>query len=69
MKHLGIITFHKSWNYGSVLQAWALQDILQRNGYHVDIIDYEPQHLNEMYTIFRNNNSISSLIFTGSIFV
>lgn len=40
MKTIGIITIHKINNYGSVLQAFALQKVLQLKGYDVEIIDY-----------------------------
>lgn len=39
---IGILTFHKSVNYGSVLQAWALQHMLTLRGIESEIIDYEP---------------------------
>ncbi len=41
MKSIGIITIHKINNYGSVLQAYALQRICEQLGYNVEIIDYE----------------------------
>ena len=34
------ITFHCSYNYGSALQAFALQRFLQKNGYENDIVNY-----------------------------
>jgi len=40
MKTIGIITIHKINNYGSVLQAHALQVICNRLGFHTAIIDY-----------------------------
>lgn len=40
MKTIGIITIHKIHNYGSVLQAYALQHICESLGYKVEIIDY-----------------------------
>ena len=40
MKTVGIITIHKINNYGSVLQAYALQRICESFGYKVKIIDY-----------------------------
>lgn len=46
---IGIITFHKPINYGSILQAWALQKVFQNNGYYSEIIDYEPQELKHLY--------------------
>lgn len=40
MKSVGIITIHRIYNYGSVLQAYALQQVLENIGYKVEIIDY-----------------------------
>lgn len=40
MKSIGIITIHKINNYGSVLQAYALQRACEDLGYKVEIIDY-----------------------------
>ena len=40
MKLIGIITIHKIHNYGSVLQAYALQKVCEGLGYQVEIIDY-----------------------------
>lgn len=38
---IGIITMHKVLNFGSALQAYALQKILDNNGYDSEIIDYD----------------------------
>lgn len=40
MKSIGIITIHKIYNYGSALQAYALQRECENLGYKVEIIDY-----------------------------
>lgn len=40
MKTIGIITIHKINNYGSVLQAYALQNVCEKLGYKTEIIDY-----------------------------
>lgn len=40
MKTIGIITIHKINNYGSVLQAYALQSVCEEMGYETEIIDY-----------------------------
>lgn len=37
---IGILTFHASHNYGSMLLAYALQTFLQRQGHEVKIINY-----------------------------
>lgn len=41
MKSIGIITIHKINNYGSVLQAYALQKVCENLGYRTEIIDYD----------------------------
>lgn len=38
---VGIITMHRVINYGSVLQAYATQFIIEKLGYNCKIIDYE----------------------------
>ena len=41
MSHkIGIITFHRADNLGAVLQAYALQSVLEEMGKNVEIIDY-----------------------------
>ncbi len=40
MKKIGLVTYYQR-NYGSCLQAFALQQILMNNGYEVQIINYE----------------------------
>ena len=37
---IGIITMHRVLNCGSALQAYALQNSLEKEGYNVEIIDY-----------------------------
>ncbi|OQA32746.1 MAG: Polysaccharide pyruvyl transferase [Betaproteobacteria bacterium ADurb.Bin341] len=41
MKKIGILTMHRVVNYGSALQAFALQEVLRAAGYENEIIDYE----------------------------
>lgn len=40
MSKVGIITIHRIHNYGSVLQAYALQQVCEDLGYQTEIIDY-----------------------------
>lgn len=37
---IGIITWHNMQNYGSMLQAYALQKVLEQRGHIVKVIDY-----------------------------
>lgn len=52
MRTIGIITIHKINNYGSVFQAYALQQVCEDMGYKVEIIDYSfpnVQHQHNKY--------------------
>jgi hypothetical protein len=40
MSSVGVITFHFSSNYGAILQAYALQEVLKDMGYVAELIDY-----------------------------
>ncbi|MBW4557555.1 MAG: polysaccharide pyruvyl transferase family protein [Trichormus sp. ATA11-4-KO1] len=47
---IGIITFHHIDNYGATLQAYALWNFLNSQGYDVEIIDYRPYRAVRYYT-------------------
>lgn len=46
---IGIVTFHASHNYGSMLQAWALQMFLTKQGHEVEFINYRSSYQKKMY--------------------
>lgn len=48
-KKVGIITFHASHNYGSMLQAYALQQIIFGMGYDCEIINFRTKRQREFY--------------------
>lgn len=50
---IGILTFHNAYNYGAVLQAFALQTYLENQGHQVEIIDYRNDEVELSYTLFR----------------
>lgn len=37
---VGLITYHSAYNFGSVLQAYATQEIITKLGHRVEIINY-----------------------------
>lgn len=49
---IGILTIHSAHNYGSVLQAFALQETLITLGHNVEIINYNPSYLSDSYKYF-----------------
>src|SRR5690554_1267519 len=58
--NIGILTFHRTQNYGAVLQAYALKEAIQQFGHHVEIIDYRPEFLVERYLVFDKKRISSS---------
>ena len=60
MKKVGIITIHKINNYGSVLQAYALQRVCNEMGYTVEIIDYNfpnQAHTDNKYAVHQDTQA------------
>jgi hypothetical protein len=55
VKKIGIITFHRSYNYGAVLQTYALQNFILSLGYDSEVIDYKNSMLRRYHrSVFRN---------------
>jgi hypothetical protein len=46
-KTIGLVTFHESDNYGTCLQAFALQRSIEKLGYKVEILQYQRKHLQQ----------------------
>ena len=53
---VGIITFHASHNYGSVLQAYALQQTVMSLGHECEIINFRTQRQIDFYKPFYCQN-------------
>ncbi len=49
---IGILTYHRSHNFGALLQAIALRKVLTNNGHKVSYIDYWPDYHVAMYSLF-----------------
>ena len=47
-KRIGILTFHRTINYGGVLQAYALKKVIERLGCECNIIDYKNQYIEKI---------------------
>lgn len=55
MKKIGILTFHSVLNYGGMLQAYALNKYLNKNGFDTYTIDYDsPDVTNEYKLIYTD---------------
>lgn len=62
MKKIGIITFHAAYNFGSVLQAYALQEYLRKKGFEVEIINYRMKEQKDCYKMFRTDYGVKIFI-------
>ncbi|WP_321995063.1 polysaccharide pyruvyl transferase family protein [Clostridium butyricum] len=52
---IGIITFHAAENFGSALQAFALEKVLMKNNYIPEIIDFILESDMKQYRLFRRH--------------
>lgn len=54
MKKIGIITLTASDNVGSLLQAYALQNTIEKDfGYETELLDFECKKSKKLYSIFK----------------
>lgn len=55
MKKIGILTYHRVFNFGSLLQTYALQKYIEDKGQTVEVIDYYPERLQKKRLLFHVN--------------
>lgn len=60
MKRTATITFHGSHNYGSNLQAYALQHVIQSMGYENEILNLRTPVQKDLYKVIRHNIAFRS---------
>lgn len=63
MKKVGIITYHRSHNYGALLQAYALRTYLKKNKLDVEMVDYWPLYRKGVYDLLYLNFREKSIFF------
>lgn len=59
MKKTEIVTFHSAYNYGAVLQAYALWRTIESLGAECDILNYRPEEFENLYQ-FRTKTPLSA---------
>lgn len=59
---IGIITFHGSHNHGSMLQAYATQQILLKLGYESEIINFRMKSQKEYYALYQTKYGLMRFI-------
>lgn len=55
---IGLITYHAAYNFGSILQAYALQNYLTDKYNNCEIINYRMKEQRRVYSIFLWNKGI-----------
>lgn len=51
-KKIGLISYHKDYNYGTLLQAYALSEIIDKMGYTSEYISYEAKQSKSFFKRF-----------------
>lgn len=60
---ISVITLHRVFNYGSVLQAYATQEVLKKAGYDVEVIDYITEQRTNKRLFFDISDSLKNKFF------
>ena len=68
-KKIGIMTFHASYNCGSMLQAYALQTYLHKHGYQPEIVDFSSEGQQQLYAVYNQERSLKGLVKNSVIFL
>lgn len=70
MVKIGIITYLCAYNYGAVLQAYALQSVLEMLDCNVEFIDFRPSAITDVYDkklMLRGKRALFFRIFRNSM--
>ncbi len=60
---IACLTFHNSSNYGSVLQAFALQKTIKELGFDYTIIDYSNKEKYKFDSLLGRNTEMSRIAY------
>lgn len=56
MKKIATVTFHMAWNYGAILQTYALQKVIEDLGYESEVWDYDCRKISVNYQPVRRES-------------
>lgn len=59
---VGIITYHAAYNFGSMLQAYALQEAIKKLGCNSKIINYRMREQKEFYREIRRKYGLKTFV-------
>lgn len=69
MKKAGIITFHASHNFGSMLQAYALQQVISGMGIECIIINFRTLRQKQYYAVISHHGTLIKRCFRLAYFL
>lgn len=58
----GLITFHSSYNCGSMLQTFALQTVLEKLGHQTTVLDFSNDGQRALYSVFSKSCDLKSIV-------
>ena len=61
-KNAGLITYHSAYNFGSMLQAYATQQTIEKLGYSCEMINYRMKSQKEFYTLIRTRYGLNNMV-------
>lgn len=61
-KKIGIITFHRSYNCGSMMQTYALQTVIKKLGGEPEVIDFANDGQKNLYKTYFENTSLKNIV-------
>lgn len=59
---VGIITFHASYNCGSILQCMALKQVLEKKDADVKIINFSSEEQQKLYSVFYKRINLKNFV-------
>lgn len=62
MKKVGIITFHNSYNCGSMLESFAIHHYLLKRGIDNEMIHFSNEGQQRLYDIYERNHNVKDLV-------
>ena len=62
MRRIGVLTFLHNDNYGSALQAYALQRVIREIGYDCVHLDYQPDRKEKILNLLRSGNNVKLIL-------
>lgn len=62
MKKIGILTFHNSYNCGSMLESYAIEEYIKKYKRNIEIINFSNNGQRQLYSVFYRNSSLKNIL-------